>query len=494
MAATHVELTPLVRPQRTPLPKFQLMILCLTLLSEPVAYTQIFPYVNQMMEELHVTDDPSQIGFYSGLVDSSFAIAQLFMVYRWGKLSDRIGRRPVMFVGLFGAALSSLCIGLSTSLWSALLARSLGGFLSGNGAVIQSMIGELTDDTNIGQAAPLTGACWAIGAIIGPLIGGTFSNPVTRFPNVFGDIAFLKKHPYFLPCFISTSMTLTSITIGYFFLEETLPSKAKKRRIPVGQTPSPSYGSTAGANVERTATPPKPGFSAREIFSQPAARSIFFSGFMVSFLGISFDVVFALFAYTQIDLGGIQRTPAQIGYWLSASAAFIIGMQLFVFPVLQRRFHNVRLYTVIMSTWIIAFAMLPLTNLIARGNVLEDGTLSPEGEARVSIGIVIMIVLARIATLSFSLNVVLVKSATPDKEKLGSMYGISQSFSCAARAIGPAFVSSFFAWSVKEDILGGYLVWVVMMGLATIGALVASNVQIGSEVGKVREESIDEAT
>jgi len=487
MAGTLAETTPLVRPQRTPLPKLQLLILCLTLLSEPVAYTQIFPYVNQMMEELHITDDPSQIGFYSGLVDSAFAIAQFFMVYRWGKLSDRIGRRPVMFIGLAGAALSSFSFGLSTSLWSALIARSLGGFLSGNGAVIQSMIGELTDDTNIGQAAPLTGACWAIGAVIGPLIGGTFSNPATRFPNVFGDVTFLKQHPYFLPCFISTSMTLTSITIGYFFLEETLPSKANKGRYLSSQTPPPSYGTTTRASIERPPAPPKPIFSAREIFSQPTARSVFFSGFMVSFLGITFDVVFVLFAYTKIDLGGIQRTPAQIGYWLSGSAAFIILLQLFVFPVLQRRFRNVRLYAVIMSTWVLAFAALPLTNLVARGNELEDGTLSPEGEAGVAIGIVIMLVLARIASLSFALNVVMVKNATSDKEKLGSMYGISQSFSCAARAVGPAFVSSFFAWSVKKNILGGHFVWAVMISLAVLGVFIASNVKDGSEAEKELE-------
>lgn len=52
----------------TPLPKLQLAALCSVRLVDPIAFTQIFPYVNEFMSSLHLTDDPSKIGFYSGLV------------------------------------------------------------------------------------------------------------------------------------------------------------------------------------------------------------------------------------------------------------------------------------------------------------------------------------------------------------------------------------------------------------------------------------------
>ena len=54
----------------TPLPKLALLALGITRLVEPVTFTQIFPYVNEFMSDLHVTDDPSKIGFYSGIVVS----------------------------------------------------------------------------------------------------------------------------------------------------------------------------------------------------------------------------------------------------------------------------------------------------------------------------------------------------------------------------------------------------------------------------------------
>lgn len=54
----------------TPLPKAQLATLCAVRLVDPIVFTQIFPYVNEMMDHLHLTDDRSKIGFYSGLVVS----------------------------------------------------------------------------------------------------------------------------------------------------------------------------------------------------------------------------------------------------------------------------------------------------------------------------------------------------------------------------------------------------------------------------------------
>jgi len=54
----------------TPIPKLQLATLCLIRLLEPIGFTQLFPYVNEMMVNLKLVDDPSKVGFVSGLVVS----------------------------------------------------------------------------------------------------------------------------------------------------------------------------------------------------------------------------------------------------------------------------------------------------------------------------------------------------------------------------------------------------------------------------------------
>ena len=55
----------------TPIPKLQLAILCLVRLLEPIGFTQLFPYINEMVVDLKIIDDPSKVGFISGLVVSN---------------------------------------------------------------------------------------------------------------------------------------------------------------------------------------------------------------------------------------------------------------------------------------------------------------------------------------------------------------------------------------------------------------------------------------
>lgn len=75
MASDHPDETRLLlhdqgtaKPAPTPIPKAQLATLCTLRIVEPIASTQLFPYVNEFISDLHLTDDPSRIGFYSGLV------------------------------------------------------------------------------------------------------------------------------------------------------------------------------------------------------------------------------------------------------------------------------------------------------------------------------------------------------------------------------------------------------------------------------------------
>lgn len=108
----------------TPVPTKQLVVLCICRIADPVAFTQIFPYINEMLASLAIEDE--RLPFYAGLVESVFAIAQLSTIYLWARLSDRFGRRPIIFVGAMGMAMSTLLFGTSKSLPAVLIARSSG--------------------------------------------------------------------------------------------------------------------------------------------------------------------------------------------------------------------------------------------------------------------------------------------------------------------------------------------------------------------------------
>lgn len=105
----------------------------------------IFPYIYYMIQDFHITEDKNKISVYAGMVTSAFTLAEFSTGVMWGRLSDKIGRKPVLLMGLAGTALSSLVFGFAPNLTVALIARALGGLLNGyvgrkNSAALPAML------------------------------------------------------------------------------------------------------------------------------------------------------------------------------------------------------------------------------------------------------------------------------------------------------------------------------------------------------------------
>lgn len=156
----------------------------------------------------------------------------------WSRLSDRIGRKPVLLIGLSGIAISMTLLGLARSFWPFVIARCLSGALNGNVGVAKSAIGELADKTNVAQAFAFMPVVWAIGVTIAyvhvitllsaeltfgryirPFMGGALEHPSEHFPQYFTH-PFWKEYPYSLPCFVAAFMAVFAFIITLFFFKE----------------------------------------------------------------------------------------------------------------------------------------------------------------------------------------------------------------------------------------------------------------------------------
>ncbi|KXN90531.1 Protein ZINC INDUCED FACILITATOR 1 [Leucoagaricus sp. SymC.cos] len=506
LLALEAQENDLKRP--TPLPKIQLAILCAIRLMDPLTFTQIFPYINQFLTSLNLVPDESQIGFYSGLVESSFALFQLLFIYQWARISDLVGRRPVIVIGTAGLSISTILLGLTSNLPQILIARCLAGTFSGTAAVLHSVLGELTDQSNQAVAFPIYGLFWPLGSIVGPLIGGTLANPAEKFPDLFGSVAFLIHYPYFLPCCFSGLIALVMALLAYFFLNEvgqlhhleppTTPpttygalghtSTTSPTSIPTG-THAHNEPETHPATIAHNARVHRnkatllaaqvPGtnvkeLSMRDLFSIPIIGALCLSGCALCFIATAFDAVFVLFCYTPIESGGLSFNTSQIGCALAIAGSSSILIQLIIFPSLLRRFSHAKLYNFFMLLWPITFAAMPILRL-----TIISGSSGASGTTRLAFvwtEIVALMALSRFGCLAYSVSLILCKDHAPAPTALAKTNGLVLLGMCMARAGAPAFVSSVFAWSVKYHILGGYFWIIIMVTICLLGCSLSKRI------------------
>jgi len=114
-------------------------------------------------------------GVELGLILTAYAAAQLVCAPLWGRLSDRVGRRRVMLFTIAGTAVSLLWLGLAGSLVAMFAARFLAGAFAANVSVAAAYISDVTAESERTRYMGLLGACFGVGFVLGPALGGLLS-------------------------------------------------------------------------------------------------------------------------------------------------------------------------------------------------------------------------------------------------------------------------------------------------------------------------------
>ncbi|RMG18190.1 MAG: MFS transporter [Deltaproteobacteria bacterium] len=125
-------------------------------------------------------------GLEVGLLFASYSLAQFVFVPLWGRLSDRIGRRPVILLTLVGTGLSFFLFAAAyDSLLWLFVSRILAGFFGGNIAVAQAYVADVTDEANRARGMGLIGMAFGLGFVLGPAIGGALALLGPVWPPAF---------------------------------------------------------------------------------------------------------------------------------------------------------------------------------------------------------------------------------------------------------------------------------------------------------------------
>jgi DHA1 family multidrug resistance protein-like MFS transporter len=179
----------------------QVLILAFTLLVVMLGYGVVIPIIPFYIETMGAG------GTELGLLVASYAVMRLICGPIWGSISDRVGRKPILMIGIFGYAVTMVWFGLATKLWMLFAARILSGVLSSATApTTMAYIGDSTPAKERGRDMGILGAAIGLGTIFGPAMGGL-----------------LAGESLSTPFFIAGGMSVLALILTALFLPESLP-------------------------------------------------------------------------------------------------------------------------------------------------------------------------------------------------------------------------------------------------------------------------------
>ncbi|MDI7274594.1 MAG: MFS transporter [Anaerolineae bacterium] len=244
-------------------------ILAFTLLVVMLGFGLVIPIMPFYVEHLGAG------GTELGLLVASYAVTRLIFGPLWGSLSDRVGRKPVLMVGILGYAVTMVWFGLATELWMLFVARSLSGILSSaTSPTTMAYVSDSTGERERSRGMGILGAAIGVGTVLGPGLGGWLA----------GDAATAAQLA--LPFFVAGGMSGLALLLIGLLLPESLPVASRQR--------------VQGEKVVR------PGELWRALRSP--IRGLLFMAFLVSLALTGFFGVFGLYALERYACG-----PQQVG-------------------------------------------------------------------------------------------------------------------------------------------------------------------------------------
>src|SRR5512136_2838906 len=363
----------------------QVMVLSLALIVVSLGFGMVIPIFPFYIERF------GGGGTELGLLVAVAALTELIFGPVWGSLSDRVGRKPILMLGMLGYGLSSLLFGLATELWMLYAARALSGVLSAaTASTAMAYIGDSTSDKDRGGGMGILGAAGGLGLILGPGFGGWL-----------GGISLAT------PFFAAAGLSLASMALILGLLPESLPAEARR-----------ATGPKVKAN--------QLGELWHALFSPIGI--LLFMAFLASFGLANFEAVFGLYALEKFDYG-----PEEVGMILA-----VVGLVSAVGKVftgsLTRRWGDASVIKTSLLTGSVGFLVLLLANtyptiLLATGFfVLSKTFLRP-------------------AVLSLTS-----KQATIGQ---GAAMGLSNSFMSLVRIVGPIWAGFIFDVNFDYPYLSG---------------------------------------
>ena len=317
------------------------------------------------------------------LIFSAYAIGSFFGEPFWGRLSDTVGRRPILISTVTGNCLCYLALAFAPNIYVAFIVRLLGGMASGNGSVIQGYIADITPPDQRTAKMSWLGAAYNIGFIVGPALGGLLANPAA------GHAGFR------IPLLIASGLSAICVIGLIAFLKE---SRTHRR---IGTKPSRwAVLSTAVSN--------------------PVIGRLMLVTFLAGCAFNGIESVFGLWTQARFEWG-----PQQVGLAFAITGIVAAVCQIFITGPLSKRFGEARMLALGMA----------LTTVCA---TLQPFSVGPAM-------IVTLLAISAFGQSVAWPNVSALLSRNVDWEYQGQYLGLNNAVGALARLVGPSIAALTFA-------------------------------------------------
>ena len=366
------------------------------------------------------------------LIFSAYAMGGFFGEPFWGRLSDRYGRKPLLISTISGNCLCYLALAFAPNVATAFVIRFLGGLASGNGAVIQGYIADVTPPERRARMMSRQGAAWNVGMIVGPAVGGAFAHTNA------GPIGFR------IPLFIAAGLSAIAVTAIIFFIRE---SKVRDQSI----SHRPSRWSAIGDAVRN-----------------PVIGRLMLLTFLVGFAFTGIESTFGLWGQARFGWG-----PRQISVCFAAVGAVAAFTQFFVTGPLSEKYGEGRMLAIGMGMTVLGSLTQPFSTGLLTTTILMCVTAVGQSVAWPNVGALI--------------------SRTADPHRQGQILGLNNAAGAFARFVGPFTAGLTFAGiSINAPFYQGALIVAPAILLALSAARRAPPRTVQGHVGEepVGEEAV----
>jgi MFS family permease len=362
-------------------------------------------YVKALLPSAAEADGESRAaGAILGLLMASFSAMQFFFAPVWGRISDRVGRRPILLVGLVGSVVFYVLFGYASDLpaeWAALaltllfVSRIGAGVAGATIATAQAVIADCTTPERRKHGMALIGAAFGIGFTFGPLVG--FAS-LLWFPNHHGAIGYS-----------AAGLSLLALVLGIILLPETRHFK----EAPPLQRRWFDWRAT------------------RDVLRQPALAPIVLIFFLATLGFGGFEPTLALLIKDVLYLG--ERNS----FLLFAYVGLVLVMtQGFLYRRLANRLSEV--------TFMAMGISLMALGLLLLGGVTWMGHQQTSGFGVLLGGMMVSMTLAVVGFAFLTPSAQALISRRSDPAKQGEILGVNQSAASLARILGPIFGLSLY--------------------------------------------------